>query len=224
MDDYIVNQVGCRGGVQGAIRAWSIENDVKNGLPQFITYQMSRNRYCERLKRPHRSNNIMWTVDLQAMQCTQACHDPDCRALRFRGTPVDLPPEVREAVADALFEQQLATMDEKELLTSAPTMKNDDKEATTTSTSFDEAEFERALMSLNINGDESDAKAEKPDDDDQNQDAPSKEEESPSDATDEASAAPKPSSSPPPPMDDLDDPLSDEALLAAMKSNPDLFP
>ena len=198
VDDFVVNELGCRGGVQGSIRAWSVEHDPK-GLPQFITYQMSRNRYCERLGRPHRSNNIMWTVDLQTMQCTQSCHDPNCRALRFRGTPVNLPPDVREAVADALFEQQLATMNERELTAARP------KKEKETTVDFDEAEFERALLALNINGDEEPFKESS----DEKQQVASRKEQKP---------FTKPSPS------DVLDPLSDEALLAAMESNPDLFP
>lgn len=144
VDDFVRDDLGSRGGVEGSIRAWSVEVDAK-GIPQFITYQMSRNRWCERLGRPHRSNNIMWTVDFQTMQCTQSCHDPECRSLRFRGTPVGLPTDIKEMISDALFEQELAAMDEKELL---------DKQEKVTQADFDEDEFERALLALNINGDE----------------------------------------------------------------------
>jgi hypothetical protein len=48
-------------------------------------------------------------------------------------------------VSDALFEQQLATMDEKDLL--------ERKKQVTTNADFDEDEFEKALLALNINGD-----------------------------------------------------------------------
>lgn len=178
VDDFVRDDIGCRGGVRGAIRAWSVETDAK-GIPQIITFQMSRNRWCERLGRPHRSNNIMWTVDFQTMQCTQTCHDPECRSQRFRSTPVDLPTDIRETVSDALFEQQLATMDEKDLL--------ERKKQVTTNADFDEDEFEKALLALNINGDGDDRK-------------PSQQQ------TDELEA------------------LSDDVLLDAMLSNPDLFP
>lgn len=212
VDVFIENDVGCRGSVQGSIRAWSVENDV-NGLPQFITYQMSRNRYCERLGRPHKSNNIMWTVDLQTMQCTQSCHDPECRALRFRGTPVDLPEAVRESIAGALFEQQIATMDEKELLDKQSIPERQGK--ATADDDFDEAEFERALLALNINGYASTST--------------SKETECEVNSMQEADAVTtaekhKVSANALPAASDELDSISDEAWLAAMASNPDLFP
>lgn len=211
VDNFIENNLGCRGGVQGSIRAWSVENDV-DGMPQCITYQLSRNRFCERLGRPHKSNNIMWTVDLQTMQCTQACHDPDCRALRYRGTPVDLPEAVRESVADALFEQQLATMDEKELLEKPPIPK-EGKEKTTVGDDFDEAEFERALLALNIHGDEPSMA-----DIEESTHNGSKKRDTTTDVEGEhMSTGTNPT---------FDEPnsLSDESLLAAVASNPNLFP
>lgn len=213
VDNFIENNLGCRGGVQGSIRAWSVENDA-SGMPQYITYQMSRNRFCERLGRPHKSNNIMWTVDLQTRQCTQACHDPDCRALRYRGTPVDLPEAVRESVADALFEQQLATMDEKELFEKRPGIPTEEKkETTTTDDNFDEAEFERALLALNINGDEpSMTVKEEGADNDSNKKCTTTDEERQKMSTGTNADSDEP------------DLLSDEALLAAMASNPSLFP
>ena len=144
VDAFVRDGLGSRGGVEGSLRAWSVEVDAK-GIPQIITYQMSRNRWCECLGRPHRSNNIMWMVDLRTMQCTQLCHDPECRSLRFRGTLVDLPSDIKEMISDALFVQELAVMDEKKLLT---------KQEKVTQAAFDEDEFERALLALNINGDE----------------------------------------------------------------------
>jgi hypothetical protein len=86
-----------------------------------MSYQMCRNRYCENIGRHHKSNNVMWIVDLELYQCVQGCHDPDCRAMQFRGTPVPLPPDVQQAVSEALFEEALAVMDEEALLLSQPT-------------------------------------------------------------------------------------------------------
>jgi hypothetical protein len=60
---------------------------------------------------------------------------------------VDLPTNIQEMVSDALFEQQLATMDELELL---------EKNEKVTHADFDEDEFEKALLALNINGDDDD--------------------------------------------------------------------
>lgn len=148
LDDFIVREVGSRGGVPGAIRTWSVVEDPHHNsekhLPISMTYQMSRNRWCERIGRPHRSNNIMWTVDFSTMTCVQTCHDPECAAMRFRGTPVPLPATVVEGIEEAVFEQQLALVDEQALLEnrSMPSKKQDE---------FDEEEFEKALMALDLN-------------------------------------------------------------------------
>ena len=67
LDGYVTSVLGSRGGITGAIRAWSIshvfptessgtEETVPN-VPRSITYQMVRNRYCERINRSHKSNN-----------------------------------------------------------------------------------------------------------------------------------------------------------------------
>ena len=114
IDDFVRNNLGARGGTQGSIRAWSMTRGV-NEIPTEITYQMTGNRFCERIGRFHKSNNIFWTADLQLWHCVQYCHDPDCRAMRFRGTPVPLPQAVRETVEDAIFEEQLVRFGESEL-------------------------------------------------------------------------------------------------------------
>jgi hypothetical protein len=147
LDKYVTKILAARGGIQGSIRAWSIDTDSQ-GNPVSIAYQMSRNRWCECIRRAHKSNNIMWTVDFVSWHCVQNCHDPECRALRFRGTPIDLPADVLEAVRDALFEEQLACLDEQALFEQR-------KVAPTTSLqeTIDEDEaFEKALMGLNLDG------------------------------------------------------------------------
>lgn len=82
LDDYIKNVLGRRGGIEGDIRSWSIsyldetdnaDEDNKPCLSRAatITYQISKNRWCERIGRHHKSNGIMWTVDLRKMYCFQ---------------------------------------------------------------------------------------------------------------------------------------------------------
>jgi hypothetical protein len=149
IDNFVENRLGARGGIQGYIRAWSIaEAPCKSNVngtstPAFITYQMSRNRWCECIGRAHRSNNIQWTVDLRLWHCTQSCHDPDCRMLGFRGTPVPLPQVIREQVEDQIFEEQLARVDEDTLIDQARSMT---KEPTPSQS------LQTALSSLTITG------------------------------------------------------------------------
>jgi hypothetical protein len=161
VERFVHDHLATRGGTQGSIRAWSV--DVQGPATVSITFQMSRNRWCECVRREHKSNNIMWTIDLVSWQCVQSCHDPECRSMRFRGTPIPVPASVREIVEDALFEEQLACLDEDALLQQAraqpvaaqvnhhhhhhhhyqqqDTVLRDDDEA-----------FERALMALNLDG------------------------------------------------------------------------
>jgi hypothetical protein len=147
LDKYVTKILAARGGIQGSIRAWSIDTDSQ-GNPVSIAYQMSRNRWCECVRRAHKSNNIMWTVDFVSWQCVQGCHDPECRALRFRGTPIDLPANVLEAVRDALFEEQLACLDEQALFEQRKAAPVSSLQET-----IDEDEaFEKALMALDLDG------------------------------------------------------------------------
>lgn len=150
IDGFVANVLATKGGIQGSIRGWTVDRDEK-GIPNRINYQMSRNRWCECIGRPHKSNNVVWTVDLQLWHCIQSCHDPECRALQFRGTPVPLPAPVRDEVSDALFEEALANADECELLR----LPKQFQKATVNNieAAFDDDDaFERALAALNIDG------------------------------------------------------------------------
>eukprot|EP00918_Siedleckia_nematoides_P086658 GHVU01190709.1.p2 GENE.GHVU01190709.1~~GHVU01190709.1.p2 ORF type:complete len:194 (+),score=21.01 GHVU01190709.1:552-1133(+) len=40
------------------------------------------NRYCERIRRPHKSNGVYLAVDTASRTFDQRCHDPDCRGFR----------------------------------------------------------------------------------------------------------------------------------------------
>ena len=154
IDCFVLETLGTRGGIQGTIRAWSIEYGA-DGAPLWITYQMLRNRWCECIQRQHKSNNIMWTVDLQLWHCVQTCHDPDCRAMQFRGTPVCLPEDIREQVQDAIFEEQLARLDEAELLAQFDQVSKQESSASSLSASIshstaDDSNVEKAFATLSL--------------------------------------------------------------------------
>lgn len=160
LDKFVQNKLATREGVLGAIRGWSIENNGK--VPKSITYQMVRNRWCESIGRAHKSNNIMWTVDFATMNATQGCHDPECRALKFRGKPISLPDDIRLELSDALFDYELmAQADEAELTQrklgpSQVTVQSDGVGLATktipaiSQSEFDDEDFERALLALTI--------------------------------------------------------------------------
>jgi hypothetical protein len=109
LDNFILQQ-STRGGIQGKIRAWSMEG------AHFITYQMSDNRWCENINRAHKSNNIIWNVDLKSNCYWQTCHDPECRAMKSRGILQHLPSEVAADVSDYLVDLELADIDVDEFI------------------------------------------------------------------------------------------------------------
>ena len=154
LDDFISNVLGSRGGAHGSVRAWSLDDSQPNSTaPSYITYHMKDNRFCERIGRQHKSNNVMWTVDLRFMTCQQTCHDPECRAMGFRGEPVDLPQNVQEQVRERLFDYELAALDEQAILEQA---KNEMAATTVANTNIGEEisdSFEKALLNLDISGD-----------------------------------------------------------------------
>ncbi|XP_052205564.1 uncharacterized protein LOC127810238 isoform X2 [Diospyros lotus] len=88
--DIFVESVGSIGDVSGKIRSWYWFSEY--GL---MVYSMSRNRYCERIGRPHKSNHVIYVVDLQRAVYYQKCHDPDCRGYRspLRPVPKDVLPD-----------------------------------------------------------------------------------------------------------------------------------
>ena len=143
VDDFVLGSLASRGGVQGVIRGWSIDDDGCD--PVSMTFQMSRNRWCENIGRPHKSNNIMWTIDFQTMLCTQRCHDPECREQKFRGAPVPLPDKVVDSVNDTIFERKLVALDDHARAARA--------ESTASNTDVDDDSFEEALLALRIEDD-----------------------------------------------------------------------
>ncbi|KAK4836935.1 hypothetical protein QYF36_001476 [Acer negundo] len=89
--DKFVECVASIGNVPGKIRSWYWFSEY--GL---IVYNMSRNRYCERIGRQHKSNNVMYVVDLRRAFYYQKCHDPDCKDYRspLRPIPIDTIPDL----------------------------------------------------------------------------------------------------------------------------------
>ncbi len=99
VDHFILTQL--RGGVTGRVRRWVYFPDG-----QTMIYDISGNRFCERIGRPHRSNGIMFVVNFARGTFYQKCHDPDCRASGFAWCEIPLPYELNpfdaaEAQADA---------------------------------------------------------------------------------------------------------------------------
>lgn len=77
--------------VLGACAKGRVEQNVFFPCNQMIIYNVIGYRYCENIKRQHKSNHIYYIVDLKSHNYYQKCHDPVCRAKGFRSPPVPLP-------------------------------------------------------------------------------------------------------------------------------------
>ncbi|XP_057480668.1 uncharacterized protein LOC130767711 isoform X2 [Actinidia eriantha] len=89
--DVFVESIASVGNVSGKIRSWYWLSEY--GL---MVYSMSRNRYCERIGRQHKSNHVIYIVDLRRAVYYQKCLDPDCRGYRS-----PLRPTPKHAIPDA---------------------------------------------------------------------------------------------------------------------------
>ena len=147
LDAFILG-ISRQGGVPGKIRAWSM-------LDSNMSYQMSENRFCENIGRAHKSNNIIWNIDMTCKTYWQSCHDPECRAANFRGTARELPMDVGAAVCDYLLDQEIATMDEEKIIQKAKEMEtiNNDMEQdnlTNKHSNFSDPVLDNALSHIDM--------------------------------------------------------------------------
>ncbi|XP_042481034.1 DNA-directed primase/polymerase protein [Macadamia integrifolia] len=81
--DLFVESIASIGNVSGRIRSWYWFSEY--GL---MVYNMLRNRYCERIGRQHKSNHVMYIVDLRRAVYYQKCFDPDCKGYRSPLRPI----------------------------------------------------------------------------------------------------------------------------------------
>jgi len=89
----------------------------------FLVYELANYRFCHNIKRPHKSNNVKFVVDLRSNQYCQMCHDPQCKD--FRSDFWALPShcaipwqelfESEEAKSPTQWDSSLNEADEKEL-------------------------------------------------------------------------------------------------------------
>ncbi|XP_065556795.1 DNA-directed primase/polymerase protein-like [Artemia franciscana] len=81
IDDFISSIVQ-----PGYIRKWSL-------LETSIIYEIGGNyRYCERIRRHHKSNHIKFIVNLKAMNYHQECFDYECKG--FKSSSVEMPADI----------------------------------------------------------------------------------------------------------------------------------
>ncbi|KAG7392264.1 hypothetical protein PHYPSEUDO_001368 [Phytophthora pseudosyringae] len=122
--DAFIRSQATTGGVQGEIRAIQMlmtnnsamlavlpgqecvheqaeDTGTHAAIPWMIIYHMARNRWCANIGRPHKSNNVMFIVDIDQRVVYQKCHDPSCQAMDFRSPPQPLPPHIELNAAAA---------------------------------------------------------------------------------------------------------------------------
>ena len=149
LDDYIVNTLGKRENLVGNIGTYTIDY-LLQPLPQLISYNMRDNRYCEHVGRAHKSNNIIWNVHLIDRVCWQTCHDPECRAAKFRGKVLDLPEDVNIEIDDFFLEHELSTLNEGHVIRSNSKAGNKEVSKEERLDGFDDPELEQAMLQLKI--------------------------------------------------------------------------
>ena len=137
LENFIVNKLGRRKGLEGSIGTFSL--GVQQPLPRTISFNMKGNRWCENLGRAHKSNNIIWNVHLIDRVCWQCCHDPECRG--FRGEQIDLPDEVNAEIDEYFLDRELSLLKigEQKVL-----------EKQSSDHEFDDPALEKALSNLSI--------------------------------------------------------------------------
>ncbi|KAF8044081.1 hypothetical protein BT93_A2147 [Corymbia citriodora subsp. variegata] len=96
MLDKFIESVASIGTVSGKIRSWYWFSE--HGL---MVYNMLRSRFCERIGREHKSNHVIYVVDLNRAAYYQKCHDPDCKGYR---SPLRLIPEDSVPDLSAFFD------------------------------------------------------------------------------------------------------------------------
>ncbi|KAE9139767.1 hypothetical protein PF010_g460 [Phytophthora fragariae] len=116
--DTFIRSIATTGGVQGEIRAIQMlmtnssavlavlpgqqldegpsedTTTAAQAYPWMIIYHMARYRWCANIRRPHKSNNVMFIVDIDQRVFYQKCHDPACQAIDFRSPSQPLPSHI----------------------------------------------------------------------------------------------------------------------------------
>ncbi|KAJ1521277.1 hypothetical protein ONE63_002958 [Megalurothrips usitatus] len=100
--------------ILGVVSPGSIRRSTYSPSLNRIVYEISGNRFCHNIGRPHKSNNVYYVVDMKSFVYYQKCHDSDCAG--YYSKEKQLPPEIvffLENEGDAAFESMLHLSDEE---------------------------------------------------------------------------------------------------------------
>eukprot|EP00743_Colponemidia_sp_Colp-15_P009416 GILK01010295.1.p2 GENE.GILK01010295.1~~GILK01010295.1.p2 ORF type:complete len:481 (-),score=59.64 GILK01010295.1:1918-3333(-) len=104
VDEFVLTLCN-EGGVQGEIRSWMYFSSIHR-----LVYSIVRNRWCWRIGRSHRSNGVLYVVDLERSIAYQKCLDPECKLVDYRGPEQFIPPYVMEVEDSAWLQDVAETM------------------------------------------------------------------------------------------------------------------
>jgi hypothetical protein len=109
LDKYLLNNFVNRGGVQGNLQEWHVTKKFNGDFPIYkIRFQVGKNRFCENIRRSHKSNGIYLEVNLMNREVVQCCWDPDCRGFKspphlLPETSLPTPERVREIIEERIL-------------------------------------------------------------------------------------------------------------------------
>ena len=148
LEGWIVRTLGRRGGLVGSVGTWSLGTGGSEyfvgphpPLPRTVRFNMKGNRFCDNVRRAHKSNNITWNVNLVDRVCWQGCHDPECEG--YRGEPIDLPEDVNAEIDEFFLEHELSSLNEDDVV-----VKRDDQQTVQHDDSH--GEFDDALLEADM--------------------------------------------------------------------------
>lgn len=83
LERFVEQCVCAQGGARGHVRACRV-----NAAGTVATFTVSGNRYCERVGRQHRHNNVLVVCEVYSGVWHRRCLDPDCRDFRAPQHPI----------------------------------------------------------------------------------------------------------------------------------------
>ena len=78
--------------IEPSVNAYVYSIRYYNTREPTLTICVSGNRFCLNVNRRHKSNNIMFVIDIVNFCFTQRCHDDMCRG--YESPSFNLPPEI----------------------------------------------------------------------------------------------------------------------------------
>ena len=103
LDDFILTFMQQTG--PGIIGKWIWRCFANDTVPlHVIVYHILGNRYCHRIKRHHKSNQVMYEVNVNTGVMHQKCWDPDCRGYKSPSIciPVEVLPDIGKVIGLSL--------------------------------------------------------------------------------------------------------------------------